>query len=64
MRENAKETIAVARCPVGNAPGNFGDSLVNGLVEADHLVEILLFVAGIGFRSTATGHWRAGRDIP
>src|SRR5713101_3786859 len=64
VRENAEETIAVARCPVGKAPGNFGDSLVNGLVEEDHLVEMLLFGCWDWFRSTATGHWRAGRDIP
>jgi hypothetical protein len=41
VREDAKETIAVARCPVGKAPGNFGDSLVSGIWDRERLAELV-----------------------
>ena len=40
-REDAKETIAVARCPVGKAPGNFGDSLVSGIWDRKRLADLV-----------------------
>ena len=49
VRENAEEIVAVARCPVGKALGNLGDSLVNSLIEADHLLEVPLLFGRNGF---------------